>query len=294
MLPDGILNWDSPAGNWTILRFGFTSTGMLNVPATNEGTGLECDKMDSSAVNLHFNSFTQKLISNAGIYVGNTFKFILIDSWEAAFQNWTDRFPEEFQNRRGYNILDFIPLLCGNVMNSPEESEGVLFDFRKTIAELIESSYFNQFVKLSHRQGLELHAEVIYGGSNYPPIDILKTNSASDLIMGEFWAGGYSRSFQDFVPSAPEIQLTSSAVTGYDKSLNAAEAYTGMAHYSESPAYLKPFGDQMYCSGINQFILHSYVHQPTDQKPGLTLGEFGSHFNRNNTTWPYLQDFQPD
>ncbi len=44
-------------------------------------------------------------------------------------------------------------------------------------------------------------------------------------------------------------------------------------------------------SGINQLILHSYVHQPEDKKPGLTLGKFAAHFNRNNPWWEYSQDW---
>ncbi|RZK33088.1 MAG: hypothetical protein EOO61_15920, partial [Hymenobacter sp.] len=37
---------------------------------------------------------------------------------------------------------------------------------------------------------------------------------------------------------------------------------------------------------VNQFVLHSYVHQPTEAKPGITLGRFGLSFNRHNTWWP--------
>ncbi|HEU0227850.1 MAG TPA: glycosyl hydrolase, partial [Arachidicoccus soli] len=45
---DGVLNWRAPKkGNWCIIRFGYTTTGVLNAPATPEGLGLECDKMDS-------------------------------------------------------------------------------------------------------------------------------------------------------------------------------------------------------------------------------------------------------
>ena len=81
------------------------------------------------------------------------------------------------------------------------------------------------------------------------------------------------------------------AVTGNNKDILGSESYTGMAHYSESPYELKPFGDRAFCSGINQMILHSYVHQPTDKKPGMTLGQFGSHFNRNNLYWQYISEW---
>jgi len=46
---DGKLFWDVPEGNWIIQRIGYTSTGAKNGPATEEGKGLECDKMSVEA-----------------------------------------------------------------------------------------------------------------------------------------------------------------------------------------------------------------------------------------------------
>ena len=189
MNADGILNWGAPEGNWAILRIGFTTTGATNAPGTKEGTGLECDKMDSTALDLHFQNFPSTLIKNAGSFTGNTFKFMLIDSWECGFQNWTKDLPAEFEKRRGYRLLSYLPVLCGDMVGSAEESEAVLFDFRKTIAELIEQNYYRHFSKLLHKQKLELHAEVIYGDSFfYPPLDILKTTECVDMPMYEYWA----------------------------------------------------------------------------------------------------------
>ena len=181
MSADGSLNWVAPEGNWAILRFGFTTTGSTNSPATKEGKGLECDKMDTTAVNLHFNNFPSKLIEKAGDFTGNTFKFLLIDSWECGYQNWTDNLPNEFKKRRGYNLMSYLPVLCGEMVGSSEESEAVLFDFRKTIAELIGQNYYGHFSKLAHRNELELHGEVIYGNATYPPLDILKSTECLDF-----------------------------------------------------------------------------------------------------------------
>jgi len=293
MAPDGSLDWAAPEGNWTILRFGFTSTGARNNPATQEGRGLECDKMDTAALNLHYKSFPKKLIATAGEYTGNTFKFFLIDSWECGYQNWTGNFPSEFKTRRGYDLMDYLPVLCGETIGSDEKSEAVLFDFRKTIADLIEQNYYKHYSDLVHKDNLELHAEVIYGNANYPPLDILKTSQWIDLPMYEFWAGQNPKTgFVDYPPSSlPELNFPAVAAIDYNKPMMASEAYTGFAHYSESPADLKPFGDRAFCSGINQIILHSYVHQPTDKKPGMTLGQYASHFNRNNLYWQFISEW---
>jgi hypothetical protein len=289
--PDGKLNWNAPKGNWKILRFGYTTTGVTNSPATSEGVGLEVDKMDATALNIHFNSFSGKLLESAGEYIGNTFKFLLIDSWECEFQNWTKKFPEEFKNRRGYDIIPWIPVLCGEFVENSELSEAFMHDFRKTIADLIDQNYYKEFSKLCHKNQLEMHAEVVYGnGAMYLPLDVLKSNKYVDLPMTEFWANPNSDGIPEYKPAVrPTEGFPTYAALADDKQIIGSEAYTGYANYSESPASLKPFGDAAYCSGINQLILHSYVHQPLDKKPGATLGYFGNCFNRNNPWWEFAQ-----
>lgn len=286
---DGTLNWTPGEGTWTVIRFGYTSTGATNGPATAAGTGLECDKMDTAALNLHFRSFPLKMIQKAGSFAGNTFKFMLVDSWECGFQNWTAALPNEFEKRRGYSLLPYIPVLCGESSGSSETDDAVLYDFRRTIADLIENNYYKHFSDLLHENKMEFHSEVIYGNANYPALDILKTTKYVDLPMYEFWSTTDNNLNLTYYPvSGVELNMPACAAIGYQKPVMASEAYTGMAHYCESPAGLKPFGDRAYCAGINQMILHSYVHQPNDKVPGMTLGQFGSHFNRNNSYWQYI------
>jgi hypothetical protein len=47
--PDGGLDWTPPAGNWVVLRYGYSLTGRQNSPASDEGTGLEVDKLSGEA-----------------------------------------------------------------------------------------------------------------------------------------------------------------------------------------------------------------------------------------------------
>jgi len=287
MNQDGMIDIDLPDGYWTILRFGYTTTGVVNTPSTMEGRGLECDKMDTTALNLHFASFPQKLVEHSRGLTGSTFKFLLIDSWECNYQNWTARMPEEFEKRRGYKLIDWLPALCGDIVESRGLSDAFLYDFRRTIAEMIEENYYLHFTKLCHKNNLEMHAEAIYGGKTYLPLDVLKTNSYIDLPMTEFWTSEKD-GFVTYSPLEINHLNTLASLSGlYNKPVLAAEAFTTLCRHSETPADLKLYGDRAYCSGINQMVLHSYVHQPTDQKPGMTLFCFGSQFNRNAPWWNY-------
>jgi len=286
---DGRFHWEVPEGSWEIIRFGYTTTGVTNAPATRAGTGLECDKMDTAALNLHFESFPAKLIETAGSLAGNTFSYLFIDSWECGYQNWTRHFPEEFEKRRGYSILPWIPALAGEVIQDSRTTEAFLHDFRLTIGELIEAYYYEHFARLCHSNDIELHAEVIYGGENYPPLKVLETNQYVDLPMFEFWTSPGPDGMVVNHPVENTGYVTSAqAAHLYNKYVIPAEAYTGYAYYSEAPWDLKPFGDRAFSRGINRMVLHSYVHQPSDKTPGMTLGMFGNHFNRHNAWWPHI------
>jgi hypothetical protein len=288
----GTIRWNVPPGEWTVIRFGYTTTGASGNPVRATEKGLECDKMDTTALNLHFGNFPAELIRQAGIHAGNTFRFLLSDSYECSYTNWTGAFPSEFEKRRGYSIIPWIPVLCGEIIGSANESEAFLYDFRTTIAELIGENYYRHFATLCHRYGLEFHAEVIYGNYSYPPLDILKTNSYIDFPMTEFWTASDSLSLIRYKQSpTKELHLPVSASTLYGLPVTGAEAFTGLAHFSESLFDLKPFSDKAFCEGINQFVLHSYVHQPDERRPGFTLGRYASHFNRHNTYWPDLQNW---
>ena len=290
---DGILTWDVPEGDWTILRIGYTTTGVVNGPATEAGRGLECDKMDTSALNLHFKAFPARLAETAGEFTGNTFEYLFVDSWECKYQNWTRHFPSAFEKRRGYSIIPWLPVIAGEMIGSTEETERFLHDFRGTIAELIEHYYYEHFNTLCHRLGVRSHAEVIYGGTGYPPLDVLRTNRYVDVPMFEFWAGLERRSSLIRYEPAKKIyvDLPMHAAALYGKRVVPAEAYTGYANYSETPWDLKLFGDRAFCSGVNQMVLHSYVHQPDDRVPGFTLGGFGQTFNRHNPWWPFASQW---
>ena len=294
MSADGTLKWNVPRGDWTIIRFGYTSNGKFNHPASPQGVGLECDKMDTTALNIHFAAFPQKLIEAAGPYTGKTFTYLLVDSWECGQQNWTAAFPEEFRKRRGYDLTPYIPVLCGEQEGGADISAAFRHDFDRTRGELVLDYYFKHLSDLCHRNGLKLYSEGIYGGNGMPPVDVLKSYEYSDVPMTEFWA--QSSEYREWPIVNEPGNYGNHAIPYhvsllYDKPVIGCEAYTGMALYSDSPIDLKLFGDRAYCEGVNKMILHSYVHQPTDMRPGVTLGIYGQTFNRNNTWFNWADGF---
>jgi hypothetical protein len=270
---EGKLNWKIPAGNWTILRVGFTPTGRQNHPAPVEGTGLECDKFSREALNAHWAGFMQKVISDAGPFVGKSFVGSVVDSYEVGGQNWNENFRDEFQKRHGYDSTPFMPAFTGRVVDSPQITERFLWDARRTIADLFAENYYGHFAELCHSNGLLASIEPYTG-----PFESLQCGQPADIVMGEFWSGSQGH---------PSVKLAASVAHIYGKKIVGAESFTAApggknGRWQETPYSLKALGDLEYCTGLNRFIFHRYAMQPwTNRWPGMTMGQCGFHFERS-------------
>ena len=126
------------------------------------------------------------VVKAAGPLAGKTLNNALIDSYEVGSQNWTPKFREEFQRRRGYDPLPFLPTVTGRVVESTEASERFLWDLRRTVCDLFADNYFGYFGDLCHKNGLKFSTEP-YGNGSF---DDLQCGGRADIPMGEFWVGG--------------------------------------------------------------------------------------------------------
>jgi len=272
---DGKLNWHAPAGKWLILRIGYTPTGVNNHPAAYGGEGLECDKFSKAALDAHWDGFMQKILDDLGPLAGKTLDSSLIDSYEVGGQNWTENFREEFQKRRGYDPLKFLPAFTGRVVDNPAVSERFLWDVRRTIADLFAENYYGHFAELCRQHGL-MNAVEPYTG----PFESLQCGAPADVVMGEFWSGSQGH---------PSVKLAASIAHIYGKTIVAAESFTASpeaGRWLNDPYSLKTLGDLMYCQGLNRYVFHRYAMQPwTNRWPGMTMGQWGFHFERTETWW---------
>ena len=171
----GLLKWDVPPGRWTVLRIGHTSTGKENHPAPQESMGLECDKLSKTAIEVQFEGLIGKLLQDQAEIGAKALKMTHIDSWETGGQNWTTDFREQFQNRRGYDPLAYLPILTGRAIESAERSERFLWDLRRTVADLLLDNYADHLKELCQKRGLTLSIEA-YGAG---PLDELRLWRAS-------------------------------------------------------------------------------------------------------------------
>jgi hypothetical protein len=276
--PEGRLKWDAPEGEWIILRIGHTPTGKMNVLGSHGGQGLECDKMSKKAVDVFWQGGISPIIEKLDTLVGTVLTNILIDSYEVGTTNWTNGFDKEFERLRGYDCLDYLPALAGYYIDSGEISERFLWDFRRTIGDLMADNYYGHFRDKCHAHQLKFSVEPYWG-----PFDNMQVGATGDIVMCEFWSGELA--FFDSPKFVASIaKLNGSSIVG-------AEAFTDMGGWSRHPSDFKVIGDKAWAQGINRFILHTYIHQPWNVPPGLTLGPYGVDFNRLNTWWLQSKTF---
>ncbi len=286
MASDGTLDWTPPPGRWRVVRLGYSLTGSVNQPAPVEATGLEVDKLSPIHAKAYIDTYLDRFERATGkdLIGRRGLQNLLIDSWEAGVQNWTDDFPGEFRRRRGYDLTPWTPVLTGRVVESAEASDRFLWDYRRTLQDLLAQHYAVIAAALKAR-GLGLYAEA--QGDNWRAIgDGMEIKRNADIPMAEYWYRTFAAG-----PGQPSLKTdmkeSASVAHLYGKPLVANESLTVFAArdpWGFSPAMLKPVVDEIFAYGVNRIVIHTSVHQPLmDRKPGLSLGPFGQYLNRNET-----------
>ncbi len=285
MRPDGTLDWTPPAGDWVVLRIGYSLLGITNHPATAEATGLEVDKLNGRYVRRYMENYLDSYKEAVGAeWMGKRgIQYVVTDSWEAGSLNWTDDMLDQFRKRRGYNPVPWLPVLTGRIVGSAAASEGFLWDFRKTIADLIADEHYGQVQAAVVARSMGHYGESHEGGRAFVG-DGMEVKKLDDVPMSAMWTQRPGVNHEQFGYNADDRE-SSSVAHIYGQNLAAAESLTASeAPWAWSPATLKPTADQELINGINRFVIHESAHQPlVDKAPGLTLGPFGQWFNRHET-----------
>jgi hypothetical protein len=285
---NGTLDWTVPEGKWLVFRLGCTLTGKKTSWSSPTGEGLEGDPMDPAAIESQFQHIAAVLAKDVGPAAGGVFRAVEIDSWEILLPNWTIGYLDAFRKCRGYDARPYLPVLAGRTVGSAEISDRFLYDFRKTLGDLVAENYFQRLTTLAHGAGIIQQSES--GGVCYPKVmsmDALKNLGTCDVPMGEFWQSPAWREKNDQNTNGKQ---TACAAHLYGKRIASAEAFASWWHWVDSPATLKPTADRALCEGFNQFVIYSTATRSHEGTPGT---EFiaGTHFNRRITWWKQARPF---
>ena len=280
----GVLHWNAPAGRWRILRLGDTVGDHSYVSTASDGwQGFALDVCDAGAFQRYWEAVVEPLLKDAGPLAGKTLKYLHTDSWEVEPLSWTPTLPAEFQRRRGYDPRPFLPVLTGRIVNSRDESDRFLHDYRQTIGDLTIDNHYRLFRDLAHKHNIGIHPES--GGPHGVPIDAQRDLGWDDAPMSEFWGWSWTHRIGD--ENRFFIKQPASAAHTYGHPLVFGEGFTTIGPHWQETLWdnLKPAFDQALCEGLNMMVWHAFVCSP--DATGMPGQQYfaGTHLNPKVTWW---------
>ncbi len=283
-LSDGHIYIDLPAGDWILMRFTCLNNGQrLIVPSPNSN-GLFIDFLDPRSTRKHLKYFMERLGIKPGANSEGGLAYIEFDSMELAEGiPWTDSMAGIFKERRGYDLIKYLPVLAGWTISG--ESERFLYDWKKTISDQLIYSHYTTGREFLKEYGVDLVAEA--GGPGPPtwdtcPVDALKALGNVTVPRGEFWVQHRNIFLVKEVASASHI---------YGRKIVDAESFTTWRRWKDSPYDLKKIVDRAFCEGLNLVTFHTFAStSPEDGLPGRTY-HAGSDINHANTWWDKSRPF---
>ncbi|MDR1600811.1 MAG: glycoside hydrolase family 2, partial [Tannerella sp.] len=173
--------------------------GVINgAPGANGPTLNHFDKGAVMKYLTHMSGAIERRIGRVSGYI----RAFFTDSMELEGSNWTSDMAEAFIERRGYDVMPFLPYLMfktegmGNVSDYNygagmlpefrEMIERMRFDMETTKAELLLERFTNTCVEWCHGLNVQSRAQA-YGRGFFP----LETSMAHDIPEGESWTTNY-------------------------------------------------------------------------------------------------------
>jgi hypothetical protein len=286
---DGTLRWRVPVGKWTVLRIGYTPTKAHVATSSDNWKGHVIDYLSKDVFDRYWYKTVDPLLKKAGPLAGTVLKQLETDSWECGGMNWSPEFAQDFGQYCGYDIIKYLPIVVGKIIENREVSNAFLADLRKTIAHCVSENHYKSFAEHAAQYNMGIQPEC--SGPHAAPLDGITNYSHSDIVMSEFWIPSPHR------PN-PEnrffIKQASSAAHIYGKHYVGAESFTSLRkpHWADELWHdLKPAMDFEYSEGLNMIFFHTFTCSP--KAMGIPGQEYfaGTHVNPQVTWWDLSQPF---
>jgi hypothetical protein len=263
---EGHLNWTAPEGNWTLYAVFQGWHGKMVERAGPGGEGNVIDHFSQDALKTYLAKFDRA-------YVGHnvsSLRAYFNDSYEvddaSGESNWTDKFFDEFETRRGYDLREYLPALFGN--DSDEKNSRVISDYRQTISDLLLEEF-----TIPWRQWAESKGATTRNQAHGSPANLLDLYAASGIPETE---GSDILGFK-FASSAAHV-------TG--KSLASCEAATWLnEHFLSNLGNVKTVLDNFFLGGINHICYHGTTFSPPDEPWPGWMFYASVHFGPTNSFW---------
>lgn len=220
---DGLLRWKVPEGKWTILRLGYTPTLAHVKTSSDNWKGHVIDYLSKDVFDRYWYKTVDPLLKKAGPLAGTVLKQLETDSWECGGMNWSPGFASDFKQYCGYDVIKYLPVVAGKIVENRAHSNAFLADLRKTIAHCVSENHYRRFAEHAAQYNMGIQPEC--SGPHAAPLDGITNYKHSDIVMSEFWI---------LCPHRPKpenrfyLKQASSAAHIYGKQFVGAESFTSL------------------------------------------------------------------
>lgn len=281
------LEWKVPTGRWRLIRYVCAPTGQPLMVPSPKSNGLMLDHFNAEAQQANMKYLFDRLKLGLGNLRNRSLKYLYEDSYEVNSAVWTAQLPEAFAKQNGYSLIPYLPLLDGFRFKNKDINGRFVYDFTKTLSNLIIDNHYKIGTSLSKAEGLGFYAEA--GGPGQPihnvPFEDLKALGSLTVPRGEFW---------NKHPQWQKLQVIkgiASAAHIYNQTYVEAESFTSVWLWQEGPGELKPLADRAMCEGLNRFVYHTFPHTPPESGMPGWVYNFGTLINTTNGWWSKSQGF---
>ncbi|MCU7551209.1 glycosyl hydrolase [Chitinophagaceae bacterium LB-8] len=263
----GKLNWTAPEGNWNLYALFQGLHGKMVERAAPGGEGYAIDHFSAEAIHTFLSRFDEAFKGHDISYIRALFNDSYeVDDARSGQHNWTPKMFEEFQQRRGYDLRNYLPALFQKA--DEETNKRVLYDYRATIDELILEHFTKEWKKWGDTKGT-----VIRNQSHGSPANLLDLYGAIDIPETE---GTDIMRFK-FATSAANV-------TG--KRLSSSESATWLnEHFLSNWGDVKKALDLFMLGGVNHIFYHGVNYSPKGEAWPGWLFYAAVHFNQSNPQW---------
>jgi len=291
-----------------VLYFLVKLTGFMAVMFGAPGaSGPVLNHYNKGAVQKYLNRMSDALTPKIG-KLGERIRSVFTDSLELEGANWCDDMLVEFQNRRKYALLPYLPFMLfktgrlGRKLPGKYGSEfsaelaatleRVRYDFEITKIELFQERFYSTFLDWCKANGVKSRIQAY--GKEFHPSD---ASMQPDIPECETWIRRYTgEELKDFdfksgrTYSEVNKFVSSGARLAGKKEISCEEITNTELVFNATLETIKITADQSNLSGVTHSILHGFNYSPKEAPfPGWV--RYGTFFNERNPWWPYLNNF---
>ena len=287
---------DVPVGSYTIFMLRLQNNFRQVMHGAPGGAGPVLDHFNKAAVEKYLNQMSDRIKERSGKGTLEGIRAMFCDSIELNGANWTTGFEKTFQEKRGYDILPYLPLLLQENSKINDEFRDELrrarFDYSLTLAELFRESFILPFHNWCRENGTQSRYQAY--GHPWLYTDLIEGYLVPDIPEGDQWLfnGGW-QPYADVneIRYAIWNKYASSAGHLNERRIISSEAMTNTSGvFKASLKYIKQATDLNIATGINHLVLHGFNYSPPEAGfPGWI--RYGCYYNEKNPWWQYMPEW---